>query len=63
MPGQVNYLIATSVLLVKMKRKELEFKARQRHREEVAAASGDSQAVGRDAKQAAGGTKDVKKER
>ncbi|PRW60822.1 Transmembrane 18 [Chlorella sorokiniana] len=34
----VNYLITTSVLLVRMKRKELEFKARQRRRAEIAAA-------------------------
>ncbi len=56
-------MITTSVLLVKMKRKELEFKARQRHRAEVAAAGGDSQAAGQGVKQAAGGTKEVKKER
>lgn len=43
---QVNYLITTSVLLVRMKRKELEFKARQRRRAEIAAAGAAGAAGG-----------------
>lgn len=42
---QVHYLISTSVLLVRMKRKELEYKARQRWRAEAAAGgAGDAAA-------------------
>ncbi|EFN59942.1 hypothetical protein CHLNCDRAFT_133015 [Chlorella variabilis] len=61
----VNYLVSTSVLLVKMKRKELEVKARQQHRAAAAAGGGGSQTAGQGAKQAAaaGGATDAKKER
>ena len=39
-PLQINYLVATVQLLIKMKRRELIYKARQRREEERAAAGG-----------------------
>lgn len=65
---QVNYLITTSVLLVRMKRKELLFKARQQRRAEIAAAaaggnggSGSGEGDGAGGRAAAAG--DAKKDR
>jgi hypothetical protein len=37
---QINYLIGTSILLVRMKRKELLYRARQQHRQATAAGNG-----------------------